>query len=75
MAVSTTSLFGGPPPGIDLTANKSVSDDAVVAVLAFLATMAVMLRFIIRRREQGSLQGDDWLILVALVCVLKMSMS
>ncbi|KAG9979162.1 hypothetical protein KCU78_g21961, partial [Aureobasidium melanogenum] len=62
-----TELYGSPPPGIDLQANQEVLDDSVVAVLATIATLAVVFRIIVKKRKRVGLDGDDWFILVALL--------
>jgi hypothetical protein len=69
MVRSVTELYGVPPPGIDLSANQEILDDSVVAVLAIIATLAVAFRIIYKKRQGDRLQGDDWFILVALVCL------
>jgi hypothetical protein len=70
MVRSVTELYGDPPPGIDLSANQEILDDSVVAVLAIIATLAVAFRIIYKKKKGGRLQGDDWFILVALVCLV-----
>jgi hypothetical protein len=70
MVRPVTELYGDPPPGIDLSANQEILDDSVVAVLAIIATLAVAFRIIYKKRQGDRLQGDDWFILVALVCLV-----
>jgi hypothetical protein len=70
MVRSVTELYGDPPSGIDLSANQEILDDSVVAVLAIIATLAVAFRIIYKKRQGHRLQGDDWFILIALVCLV-----
>lgn len=42
---------------------------AVGVILPTFSTFAVVLRIYVRRMKDAHLQGDDWTILLALVCM------
>ncbi|PGH15911.1 hypothetical protein AJ79_02078 [Helicocarpus griseus UAMH5409] len=59
--------FGDPPPGIDLSVNRTRTNNAAVATTYGLAVIAVALRFYTRMRMQHvAIKADDWVILVSL---------
>lgn len=61
-------VFGPPPAGVDLADSRVSENNAAVAVLLGLATIAVILRFIARIIQRSGLMADDWTIILALVC-------
>lgn len=65
----SSSVFGDPPPGTDLTASRRGVNNAAVSVTYVLAAIAIALRFFARSRvQQASIAADDWMIVAALVC-------
>lgn len=59
--------IGQPPPGTDLTADQAPKNNGVLTTLVVLATIAVVVRFVVRLKEpQRKLFMDDWCIVVAL---------
>ncbi|GKZ35836.1 hypothetical protein AbraIFM66950_006634 [Aspergillus brasiliensis] len=66
----SSSVFGDPPPGTDLTASRRGENNAAVSVTYALAAVAVALRFLARTRvQQASIAADDWMIVAALLSV------
>ena len=65
----SSSIFGEPPPGTDLTASRRAVNNAAVITTYILAAGAIALRYLARARvQQAAIAADDWTILVALVC-------
>ncbi|KAJ5081747.1 hypothetical protein NUU61_010011 [Penicillium alfredii] len=71
-------VLGPPPPGTDLSDNRTPKDNAVVITVSVLAIIIVALRFFVRARIQRSrLEIDDWLIsatLIPLIALLIMAL-
>ncbi|KAI2822937.1 hypothetical protein CBS12448_11057 [Aspergillus niger] len=66
----SSSVFGDPPPGTDLTASRREVNNAAVSVTYVLAAIAIALRFLARSRvQQASIAADDWMIVAALLSV------
>ena len=62
--------FGYPPEGMDLTASRTHSNNAIGIVLLVIAVIAVALRTIARLRFQNvSLAADDYFMYAGLVRV------
>ncbi|KAL4914977.1 hypothetical protein BDW62DRAFT_133980 [Aspergillus aurantiobrunneus] len=62
------SPFGEPPPGIDLSESHTARNNAVTIALTVLATVAVVLRMIVRAWVQKiPFEMDDWFIVASLV--------
>lgn len=68
---TTEDVFGPPPPGIDLSENKTPQNNAVMISMYVIAVVAVALRFISRTKVQKTFLGiDDWVIAACLVSVI-----
>ncbi|KAJ5223155.1 integral membrane protein PTH11-like protein [Penicillium citrinum] len=66
----STSVFGEPPPGTDLSANHTSNNNAAVIITYIIAAIAVALRFYTRWQvRRVSIAADDWMSLAALVSV------
>ncbi|PWY82709.1 integral membrane protein Pth11-like protein [Aspergillus eucalypticola CBS 122712] len=66
----SSSVFGDPPPGTDLTASRRGVNNAAVSVTYVLAAIAIAFRFLARTRvQQASIAADDWMIVAALLSV------
>lgn len=63
-------MSSGPPPGLDLNADIKQTIISPVIALMILAGLSVALRITSNIASKGSLQLDDYFILVALVCVV-----
>lgn len=61
-------MASGPPPGIDLSADRQWYIIGPVIALMALATTAVIVRICIRITAKLPLKIDDYLIIAALVC-------
>ena len=65
-----TDVFGPPPPGIDLSENRTPKNNAVMIAMYVLASVAIILRFISRMRVQRvPVEIDDWVIAACLVSI------
>lgn len=65
----SSAVIGKPPPGLDLSEERIVQNDGIVAAVMAIATVFVGLRFWARTANRSaSLEYDDWSLLVALVC-------
>lgn len=65
----SSAVIGKPPPGLDLSEDRIVQNDGIVAAVMAIATVFVGLRFWARTANRSaSLEYDDWSLLVALVC-------
>ncbi|RAK98789.1 putative integral membrane protein Pth11-like [Aspergillus ibericus CBS 121593] len=74
--MSSSSIFGDPPPGTDLTASRRAANNAAVIVTYLLAAGAIALRYVARARvQQAEIAVDDWMILAALLSVTANFMS
>lgn len=62
-------MTSGPPPGLDLNVDIKQTVISPVVALMILAGLSVALRIMSNLASKGSLQLDDYFILVALVCV------
>ncbi|KAJ5951385.1 uncharacterized protein N7479_009798 [Penicillium vulpinum] len=61
--MNMTSVFGPPPPGVDLTENRNVQDTIAVVSVCALAIVTIIFRLIVRVYVQGArLEADDWLV-------------
>lgn len=59
--------IGFPPPGTDLNADQAPKNNGVLTTLVVLASIAVLVRFVVRlRAPQRRLFLDDWFIMAAL---------
>lgn len=64
-------VFGPPPPGIDLSENKTPQNNAVMIAMYVIAVVAVVLRFISRTKVQKTFLGmDDWVTAACLVSIV-----
>lgn len=70
--VSIQKVIGPAPLGVDLSADRTKTDNAVVISLSGLAVIAVVIRFYVRLKggkpDLRKLHLDDCLVAVALVC-------
>lgn len=61
-------IIGTAPAGLDLTENRTPSNNATVAVVMGIATFFVAVRFYSRCMNTGTgLGADDWMTLLSLV--------
>ncbi|PWY89877.1 hypothetical protein BO70DRAFT_384888 [Aspergillus heteromorphus CBS 117.55] len=66
--MSLSSLVGEPPSNIDLSANSTARNDAVVVSMYALAFITICFRLYSRTKvQQARIALDDWLIVAALV--------
>ncbi|KAI9373482.1 hypothetical protein BJX61DRAFT_381810 [Aspergillus egyptiacus] len=63
------SVFGPPPPGVDLTASSVAENNGAVIAMFALSVVAIVLRFTARVILRNGLLADDWAIIAALVCI------
>lgn len=69
--MSSTGVFGPPPPGVDLSETQNDSIVKAAVVLMVIGTAAVVLRVIARTKQKGvSLAIDDYFVILGLVCIL-----
>ena len=61
--------FGPPPPGIDLASSQQIAISVVAIVCTSLAAIALALRLWARNLQSFGMMTDDWLMVVALVCL------
>jgi hypothetical protein len=68
MNTPITAVLGPPPAGVDLGDNRTWKDNAVVITISVIAVIIVVIRFIVRLRNQKSRPLlDEWLIAATLV--------
>jgi hypothetical protein len=61
--MNTTTVFGPPPPGVNLEDDRTSQDNAVVATICVLSILTVLLRYFVRLHIQGArLEVDDCLV-------------
>jgi hypothetical protein len=66
--MTSTGVFGPPPPGIDLTETQNVQIFSSVIALMTIGTIAVIARIVARRTRHGlGLAFDDYLVFLGLV--------
>lgn len=69
--MNVTTIFGPPPPGINLEDDRISQDNAVVASICVLAVITVISRFIVRIYVQGVRpEIDDWLIGASVILLI-----
>ncbi|KAJ5466908.1 hypothetical protein N7475_004660 [Penicillium sp. IBT 31633x] len=69
--MNITTVFGPPPPGINLEDDRIFQDNAVVASICVLAAITVISRFIVRIYVQGVRpEVDDWFIGASVVLLI-----
>lgn len=59
-------VYGPPPAGIDLAEDHRAANDAVVAALLLVATIALVLRLVCRRMNNTGFKADDYSMVAAL---------
>ncbi|KAJ5114308.1 hypothetical protein NUU61_000067 [Penicillium alfredii] len=65
---TVTNIFGPPPPGINLSDNKTPKNNGVVIAIFALAVVSIVLRFFARLRlQKARIEADDWLMAGSLV--------
>ncbi|PKY01835.1 pth11-like integral membrane protein [Aspergillus campestris IBT 28561] len=62
-------VFGPPPPGLNLSESEVSRNNGAVIAMLCLAAVAVILRFTARITLGNALMSDDWVIVVALLCI------
>jgi len=68
--MSSSGVFGPPPPGVDLSETQNGSIVKAVVSLMVIGTAAVVLRLIARTKQKGvSMAIDDYLVILGLVCI------
>lgn len=67
--MSSSGVFGPPPPGVDLSETQNAAVIRAVVSLMAIGTVAVILRFVAQFMRDGKqlLSWDDYLIIPALV--------
>lgn len=70
--VHIVDLFGPVPDGIDLSENNAKNMDVGNLALISIALLSVILRFGARFVQKAGFKADDYLVLLALVCMLSL---
>lgn len=66
--MSSSGVFGPPPPGIDLSETQNAAVIDAVISLTVIGTAAVVLRIIARAKTKGTTFAlDDYLVIAGLV--------
>lgn len=73
--VHIVDLFGPVPDGIDLSENNAKNMDVGNLALISIALLSVILRFGARFVQKAGFKADDYLVLLALVCMFSLSLS